>query len=221
MTTPRGTVEIDVYAVDERSVDKIKYLIECKCWSTGIPQHVVHAFTTVMHETGANIGFIVSRVGLQAGADRYTTNTNITGLTFEELQQRYFVAWWKNHFCNTIAQAAEKVCFYTEPFNSRRNDALAALSEERCARFAAIQRNCCAFSMFLWHADLGGVLPDFGRPIPMSIEQYKDKLSKLAGSTLVFQSLYWRDLLKEICLKLNTIEQELHHIFGCDIFSET
>lgn len=28
--TPRGTVEIDVYAVDQNSVDKIKYIVECK-----------------------------------------------------------------------------------------------------------------------------------------------------------------------------------------------
>lgn len=81
LTTPRGTVEVDVFAVDEKSVDKIRYIVECKNWGTAIPQTVVHAFTTVMHETGANIGFIVSHHGLQEGAERYTENTNIIGLT--------------------------------------------------------------------------------------------------------------------------------------------
>ena len=98
LETPRGKVEVDVFAIDEMSVDKIRYIVECKYWAAAIPQHVVHSFTTVMHETGANIGFIVSKVGLQAGAERYTNSTSITGLTFEELQQRYFVPWWKKSF---------------------------------------------------------------------------------------------------------------------------
>ena len=30
LKTPRGTVEVDVYAVDEASVDHISYIVECK-----------------------------------------------------------------------------------------------------------------------------------------------------------------------------------------------
>lgn len=98
LNTPHGMVEVDVFAVDERSVDKISYVVECKNWSNSIPQHVVHAFTSIMHETGANIGFVVSKVGVQSGAEQYTRSTNITGLTFEELQYRYFEPWWHNYF---------------------------------------------------------------------------------------------------------------------------
>ncbi len=58
--TPRGIVELDVFAVDPGSVDNIQYVVECKNWKTAIPQSVVHSFTTVMHEVGANIGYIVS-----------------------------------------------------------------------------------------------------------------------------------------------------------------
>ncbi|MDY6857581.1 MAG: restriction endonuclease [Thermodesulfobacteriota bacterium] len=42
--TPRGSVEIDVYAIDTNSVDQIKYIIECKNWANAIPQSVVHSF---------------------------------------------------------------------------------------------------------------------------------------------------------------------------------
>ena len=75
--TPRGNVEIDVFAVDENSVDKIRYIVECKNWNQPIPQTVIHAFTTVMHEIGANIGFVISKQGLQSGAESYTQRTNI------------------------------------------------------------------------------------------------------------------------------------------------
>lgn len=80
--TPRGSVNVDVLAIDPKSVDKIRYIVECKNWSNSVPQSVVHSFTTVMHETGANIGFIISKHGLQQGAKQYTQNTNITGMTY-------------------------------------------------------------------------------------------------------------------------------------------
>ncbi|MFS7192253.1 restriction endonuclease [Serratia proteamaculans] len=59
LETPRGSVNVDVLATDVRSVDKIRYIVECKNWGSSIPQTVVHSFTTVMHETGANIGLLV------------------------------------------------------------------------------------------------------------------------------------------------------------------
>ena len=90
LPTPRGRVVVDVFATDENSVDNITYIVECKNWSSAIPKAVVHSFTTVMQETGANIGYIVSQHGLQSGADEYTRHTNITGLTYQALQERYF-----------------------------------------------------------------------------------------------------------------------------------
>jgi hypothetical protein len=36
--TPRGKVELDVLAIDTNSVDKIKYIVECKNWNNPIPQ---------------------------------------------------------------------------------------------------------------------------------------------------------------------------------------
>jgi hypothetical protein len=79
--TPRGRVTLDVLAVDKASVDQIRYVIECKNWSKSVPQTVVHAFSTVMHEVGANVGYIISKKGLQAGAVEYTKQTNIAGVS--------------------------------------------------------------------------------------------------------------------------------------------
>lgn len=220
LTTPRGKVEVDVFAIDELSVDKTQYIVECKNWATAIPQHVVHSFTTVMQETGANIGFIVSQVGLQAGAERYTQNTNIIGLTFDELQRRYFEPWWKRHFCKVVATCAEKVCFYTEPFNITRDKALEGLSSTQLETFAKIQQRYCAFAMLMWHADLATISPHYGQAVPSSIEDYKSKFVELIGEHLDFKSVYWRDLLEEICEKLAAVQQELDQLFGRDVFAE-
>jgi len=219
LQTPRGTVEVDVFAIDELSVDKIRYVVECKNWAVAIPQHVVHSFTTVMQETGANIGFIVSKVGLQAGAVRYTQNTNIIGLSFDELQRRYFEQWWRRHFCKVVASCAEKVCFYTEPFNITRDKALAGLSTAQLDEFKGIQRKYCAFAMLMWQADLATISPHFGQPVPSSIEEYKNKFVELIGEHLAFKSVFWRDLLEEMCEELAAVEEELHQLFGRDVFA--
>ncbi|TIL42769.1 restriction endonuclease [Mesorhizobium sp.] len=93
---PRGNVDVDVFA--EESVDGIVHRIicECKYWKANIPKEIVHAFRTVMQETGANRGYIVSRAGFQKGAYEAAQATNIELVTFAEFQERYFDKWFKN-----------------------------------------------------------------------------------------------------------------------------
>ncbi|MBC7748448.1 MAG: hypothetical protein H7Z76_07710 [Methylotenera sp.] len=45
--TPRGNIDIDVFAVDVDSINKDKYIIKCKWWNTKIPQTVIHAFRSI------------------------------------------------------------------------------------------------------------------------------------------------------------------------------
>lgn len=203
------------------SVDKIRYVVECKNWSNSIPQHVVHAFTSVMHETGANIGFIVSKVGLQSGAEQYTRNTNIIGMTFEELQGRYFEPWWYNYFCVKVAAAAQNVCFYTEPYNTRRDEALETLTEQQLEEFNLLRDKYAAFSMFMWHADIGTIAPSRKKPVPSSISDFKGKIVEILGQDFSFSADYWRELLDEICELFLNVETELNELFGRDIFETT
>lgn len=119
--TPRGEIELDVYAEDPQSIDKIKYLIECKNWNKKVPQTIVHAFTTVMNETGSNIGYIISKNGFQKGAIEYTKSTNIRLFTYDEFQSHYFEIWYKKYFAIEIFNANEDLSQFTEPLNSRRH----------------------------------------------------------------------------------------------------
>jgi hypothetical protein len=89
----RGEKEIDVLVRDTQTIPASVYLVECKFWNKAIPQEVIHAFRTVVADFGANHGFIVSRVGFQAGAKAAIRNTNVTLLTFEELQTLFFDRW--------------------------------------------------------------------------------------------------------------------------------
>ncbi len=220
LKTPRGEVKVDVHAIDEKSVDRIEYIVECKNWSASIPQSVVHSFTTVMQETGANIGFIVSKKGLQSGAIKYTKNTNVIGLTYQELQDRYFNVWWHSYFCYEAAKAADVTLQYVEPFNTKRERFANLLSKEKLQKLRSLQEKYSAFVMLVQIMDIHRIIPQFLSSQPINIELYKQKIAELLCPEEAFTSKYYRGLLGEICLKLYDIENQFNTIFGKNIFKD-
>lgn len=57
--TVRGEVEVDVFVKTKNELNEI-ILCECKFWNTSIPQEKVHAFRTVVQDSGASLGIIIS-----------------------------------------------------------------------------------------------------------------------------------------------------------------
>lgn len=218
LKTPRGSVTVDVHAIDGRSVDKIKYIFECKNWNTTVPQSVVHSFVTVMQETGANIGVIVSRYGLQSGALEYTTNTNIKGMTYEELQHRYLDVWWRKYFCVAVRSAADAVTQYVEPINTCRERFLKELSLDSQMLHRQLQERYADFGMLMWLTCIDYQLPSHGDFRPPGVDFYRNYVSNLLGGDDTFKAMYYRDFLTEVCTKLKDVESEFNAIFGKNIF---
>ncbi|MDO8887012.1 MAG: restriction endonuclease [Hydrogenophaga sp.] len=226
LSTPRGEVEIDVLGVDVGSVDKIRYIVECKNWSSAIPQHVVHSFTTVMHETGANIGFIVSQKGLQAGAEKYTNNTNIVGMTYLELQARYFPVWWERFFCRQIGDLADELVDFVSGHSARCDELVAKLSPERAEHFESTRRCFGSFALLMTHLNIGRFtnLTEWPgrdslllRP-PESLDQYKRDVLNRFWSHFEWQRVStFRELMVMIKEILLEAQQMFREIFGGDI----
>lgn len=217
--TPRGEIEIDVYAVDEGSVDQISYLVECKNWGKAISQSVVHAFTTVMHETGGNIGFIVSQKGLQSGARKYVQNTNIIGLTYLELQQRYFELWWSKCFVVIVGALGDDLIQYVEPINSRRDRFVAALSPDKREAVARLQKRYERFMMGILVIGFSRSVKELVADPHSAVAKFKQML-KQAGIEEEFSSIYFRDLAYEIGARALAITKEFNAVFGQNIFSK-
>lgn len=225
LKTPRGEVEVDVWAVDEASVDKIRYVVECKNWDTAIPQTVVHAFTTVMAETGSNIGFIVSRRGFQAGAQRYTHSTNIVGMTYLELQQRYFSIWWERWFCRQVGDVGETLEGFVEPYNPQRDELVARMPQEQFERFNELQRLYGTFGLVMSHMNMAKYVniakwSDQRNKMlhePVSVEQYIAEILGLHWPHLGWRATTFRELLAEIIGLLQTAAGAFREIFGGDI----
>lgn len=93
-----GTIEVDVWVEDSRQLPVSNYHIECKDWATNIPQEKVVALAEYMRKTGANNGYVISKVGFQEGAYKHAKGTNIELLTFNEFQEQYWKTWLLNFF---------------------------------------------------------------------------------------------------------------------------
>lgn len=220
LETPRGSVNVDVLATDIRSLDKITYIVECKNWGNTIPQSVVHSFTTVMHETGANVGFIISKHGLQNGAKRYTKDTNITGMTYLEFQQRYFDAWWRRYFCPRIGDAADEPLQYVEPVNCKRDREYAKLSPKAQKRFSQLKRERGAIIMALAMLNAPLIMPYMGGlgSAPNNPDEFKTILLKQLAPDIEYPCSTFRELLDIILKYLSNTKAEFDDIFGGPIF---
>lgn len=222
LETPRGSVNVDVYAIDVRSVDKIRYIVECKNWGSAVPQSVVHSFTTVMHETGANIGFIISKHGLQHGAKRYTYNTNIVGMTYLEFQQKYFEVWWKRYFCPRVGDAADNPHQYTEEFNLVRDRAYEKLSRENQEKFDRLRSENGGSLMFLSMFNNLVLSPTLNMgtllDLPKSLDEFKTRVLKQITPHIEWHCDTFRGLLELILKYLADVEAEFDAIFGGPIF---
>lgn len=176
-----------------------------------------------MHETGANIGFIISKHGLQKGAKRYTQNTNIVGVIYLEFQQRYFEAWWKRYFCHHIGDAADNPLRYTEEFNSVRDSAYEKLSSQDQEKFDRLRRECgeslMLLSMFNYMAMSPALSTGNLLEVPKSLDEFKTRVLAKITPHIEWHCHTFRGLLEIILKYLADVEADCDAIFGGSIFA--
>lgn len=217
--TARGKVEIDVFAVDEQSVDKIKYVVECKNWTKLVPQTVVHAFTAIMHECGANIGFIVSKKGLQPGALQYTKHTSIVGLSYADFQKRYLHVWFDKCFVTKIGDEVDSLSQYVEPFNSRRDKEIDKLPKKKQKQYFSLLKKYQGFGMTMAFFEFPRYSKHSEMAVPQTIDEIKNKIEKSLNNTIQLKSIYLRDLMNELIVLVKTVTEEFNSAFGKNIFT--
>ncbi|MEY8142510.1 restriction endonuclease [Falsihalocynthiibacter sp. CO-5D18] len=91
--TVRGTVEVDVYALDDTRQPHQEIIVECKHWNRPVSKSVIHGLRTVVADTGANVGYVVSKRGFQKGAVEAASNSNLLLLDWEGFQEHFFDRW--------------------------------------------------------------------------------------------------------------------------------
>jgi len=94
LKTVRGSVDVDVLVEDTTRRPHALILCECKNWNRKVPRTVVHAFRTVVHDSGATLGFIISERGFQPGAKAAAEKSNIRLVTWKEFQEEMYDRWF-------------------------------------------------------------------------------------------------------------------------------
>ena len=112
--TVRGTFDADVYVIDSYKAPEMVYIIECKCWSTNVPMGVVRDFRTVISDTGAHLGIIVSMEGFQEGAYKVAENTNVKLFSWAEFNN-YFLSRWLESMSINVDSLTRKLIPFLDP----------------------------------------------------------------------------------------------------------
>ena len=112
LSTPRETITVDVYA--EETINGIvqSIICECKYWKSNIPGAIIREFRTVLQETGAHRGYVISKVGFQSGAVDAAASTNIELLTFSEFQEVYFEKWFHKRLWDIEEEVGDFNTYY-------------------------------------------------------------------------------------------------------------
>lgn len=134
----RGDVNVDVWADDHAQPPNV-LAIECKHWRRPVSKDVVHGFRTVVGDSGANTGLLVSSAGFQSGAEDAAAYSNVRLLTWDDFQQMFALRWFRSFMSPTIADATDALHEYTEPINNRVLRKADALPDERRAAFVALR----------------------------------------------------------------------------------
>ena len=93
--TVRGTVEVDVF-VESPDIFANIIICECKYWNTPIPKEKIHAFRTVVYDSGATLGIIITKTGFQSGAIEAAKYSNVLLFTWDEFLNIIKEKWVKN-----------------------------------------------------------------------------------------------------------------------------
>ncbi|GAB5408142.1 MAG: hypothetical protein BalsKO_05070 [Balneolaceae bacterium] len=83
----RTNHDIDVLVETKFLGQDIVWVIEAKKWKSKVNKLQVLGLRTIVHEIGADKGFIISENGFQSGAIEASENTNVQLLTYTELKK--------------------------------------------------------------------------------------------------------------------------------------
>lgn len=222
--TVRGPVNIDVIAVDDAGTPTQEYFLECKHWRRRVPKTVVHAFRTVVADSGANWGAIITLQGFQSGAVEAARCSNVRLLTWSDFENLFAHRWFNRHFLKTISTLTEPFFDYTEPVDTRvarKASALAAKRYTELSHLAPLFTVCTVLRAYSFLSE-ARLADDFvrGRLSAFPELPLRKSLSGLIAETVVTADILaatqFRDLLSATNQAVSRARSEIDTVFGED-----
>jgi hypothetical protein len=210
----RGSVNVDVYAIEHTSPPNV-VLLECKNWRTAVTKTIVHAFRTVVTDSGANTAFIISAAGFQGGAIEAAGYTNIHLATWDEFQAIFVERWYRQYMAPRLREEADPLIEYTEPINSRISRRADELPSDRRERFKALREKHFVLGMGLiplfmaTPGEAGGpVIPE----LPLRAATLSEFVDSLPADVIDAPAL--RTLLTALTDRYRAAIAEFDEVFG-------
>ncbi|MCX7973588.1 MAG: restriction endonuclease [Candidatus Aminicenantes bacterium] len=211
VVTARGKVNIDVYATDPGQSPKLSYLCECKNWNKKIPKSVVYTFRSIVSDTGANWGLIITRKGFQKGAFEAAKHTNVMLLDWQQFQELFVKRWYKQHMIRIVSKEAKSLVEYTEPLNSSIQEKVLRLPKEKQEIFFSLQKRYSMLAFICLELEYYYKIHDDGYPnLPLINEwpNLKGEISKEILLATSFEELL-QSLIKIIRLAIEEFDSIL------------
>lgn len=143
----RGTVEVDVWV--EAPDELLKTIVcECKFWDTPVPKEKVHAFRTVVNDSGASLGLLISKSGFQAGAIEAAALSNVKLLTWENFVEIIKNKWILNQL-RLIKKNCVPISEYINPLHfpfEKLKDSDKKEYMEACDLYSPLRSTCFMIS---------------------------------------------------------------------------
>ena len=112
INTVRGTVEVDVFSTSDEELIK-QFICECKFWNTPIPKEKIHAFRTVVNDSGSMVGIFISKTGYQSGAYEAAYCSNVLLKDWDGFLELIEKQWLKKQLTR-IKRIAHPLSVYTD-----------------------------------------------------------------------------------------------------------
>lgn len=141
--TVRGSVEVDVLVESPDELVK-KIICECKFWNTAVPKEKVHAFRTVVNDSGASLGLLISKVGFQSGAVEAAMVSNVKLLTWAGFTDLIRNKWIINQL-KSIKKDSAPLSVYTDPLDfpfEKLNDSDKEEYIRLCKMYSPLRQTC-------------------------------------------------------------------------------
>lgn len=113
--TVRGDVEVDVFSISNDELIK-QFICECKFWNTSVPKEKIHAFRTVVHDSGSMVGIFISKNGYQSGAYEAAYCSNVLLKDWDGFIELIEKKWMKRQYYKMI-QLTHLLSVYTDPLD--------------------------------------------------------------------------------------------------------
>ena len=210
----RGDVKVDVWA-DDHSLPPNVVVIECKNWAASVTKGVVHGFRTVVGDSGANTGLLVSTAGFQAGATAAAEYSNVDLIDWSGFQELFAERWFRLYMAPQLHGEADPLVEYTEPINSRVSRKVAALSDEQGEQLESLREKhtplAMAFiAMYMDIPGRSGEIPFPNLPLRSTLpERHADHIPDL-----VLDATALRPLLDALLAAYREAIGEFDEVFG-------